>query len=172
MVRVYLKSWDQRESWQEVLEEILGKKNLKIHRTTHGKPYLTEEKVFFNVSHSGNYLVIALGETELGVDIQKPKEILLPVIEKVIQPQERELYEKMGPLAFQIFWTLKESYVKALGRGLTMPFSEYYFQKEDQWKVYEKDQRLDWNFYVNDQWIFNYAVTVCTRETEVHWIRL
>ena len=43
-----------------------------IEYGTHGKPYVKNvENFFFNISHSGKWVVIAFGVSELGVDIEK-----------------------------------------------------------------------------------------------------
>ena len=35
-----------------------------------GKPYFENSDIYFNISHSGNYVVAAVSEHEIGVDIQ------------------------------------------------------------------------------------------------------
>ncbi len=54
-----------------MLKEKYGK-SANIAYTTYGKSYLYGEKeLFFNISHSGNWVIMAIGLTEVGVDIEK-----------------------------------------------------------------------------------------------------
>ncbi len=57
--------------WQ--LGKLLGLSpvELTIHRDAHGKPFLPNKEIEFNLSHSDEYVVLATDKKELGVDIEK-----------------------------------------------------------------------------------------------------
>ena len=103
---------------------------IRILNGLHGKPFIeTNRDLFFNLSHSGNWVFLAVSNKEVGVDIEKEKEI---EINTAINFFSREEYnylqnqkgEKANSEFFKI-WTLKESYVKALGLGLYKPLRSF-----------------------------------------------
>ncbi|MBR0414615.1 MAG: 4'-phosphopantetheinyl transferase superfamily protein [Clostridia bacterium] len=86
----------------------------------YGKPYLPESAVQFNLSHSGDYAILATGEGALGADIEKCSEKNLPVARKVFTPAEQAWLQTSPVERFEQLWTLKESVMKALGKGLQL----------------------------------------------------
>lgn len=39
----------------------------------HGKPYITGHPIYYNISHSGQYVVLVVADSEVGVDVQEKK---------------------------------------------------------------------------------------------------
>lgn len=92
-----------------------------------GKPFsLNNTGLYFNLSNSGRYVVIGFSlDSELGVDIEQIRP--LPDLEEMIgtnftaneikfinsKPEERLT-------RFFRFWTVKESYLKAIGEGMRL----------------------------------------------------
>lgn len=101
----------------------------KMVRGEYGKPYLTGALVplFFNLSHSGDYVVCVIGDSEMGVDIQKLGQGKLEVARRFFHPEEvRELEKLTGREQtdlFYRFWAIKESFLKYTGRGLSASLS-------------------------------------------------
>lgn len=88
----------------------------------YGKPYLNGQNIFFNISHSGKYVICATAGEEIGIDIQKSVRCAANTANRFFHPDE-QLYIKSlpaadRPAAFLRLWTLKESYIKALGKGI------------------------------------------------------
>jgi len=85
-----------------------------------GKPFLAGTDDFnFNVSHSSEWIVCAVGNRPLGVDIEKIKEIEIgDMVKYFFSRQELETIKKISDCDkikyFYELWTLKESYVKAM----------------------------------------------------------
>ncbi len=115
MYKIFIK---KNISSKEFLEEVLKKYNIKskIVKNEHGKPYLENNELYFNISHSGDYCVIVISDNEIGVDIQKlsykPK-----VAKRFYNKKEQEL--ATNEVEFTKIWTIKEAYVKKLGIGLS-----------------------------------------------------
>ena len=148
MIGVYIQKWNQKQDvpWQHILADILkkdyGVENCPpILKDEYGKPYIENHEVEFNVSHSGEYLAIAVSEFPVGVDIQEPKNIKDGMFRKVVQEEETELIGDNRQKDFLRLWTLKESFVKAEGKGLRISLKDYYFQKEN--KEYFVNKRLN-----------------------------
>ena len=114
---------------------ILKKNDFEINVGKNGKPFVKGEKPF-NVSHSGEYLIVASHDKEVGVDIQKKTLFKEKLALKICNKKEVELLEssKNKNLEFTKLWTKKESYIKMLGESIvqdltnidTMENPQYY----------------------------------------------
>lgn len=101
---------------------------INIRKTEHGKPYLVDyPDLVFNLSHSAGVLVIAVGyNCQLGVDIEncKPRGNLSALVEKCFSEEESKYWVKLPEgqktSGFYHFWTRKEAFVKATGRGIAL----------------------------------------------------
>jgi 4'-phosphopantetheinyl transferase len=89
----------------------------------------------FNLSHSDNLIACLVArDVDVGVDVEdtsRPVEYLT-IGERFFSPTEAaELAslpaERQGARFFQ-YWTLKESYIKARGLGLSLPLSAFSFR--------------------------------------------
>lgn len=97
---------------------------LEVLKTREGKPYLkNHENIFFNLSHSGGKVVCAIGETRLGVDIEKITYARHKVAKKCFCDKEIGILNSSKDLNKEFFrlWTMKEAYLKAEGLGLSIP---------------------------------------------------
>ncbi|MXX92264.1 MAG: 4'-phosphopantetheinyl transferase superfamily protein [Chloroflexi bacterium] len=107
--------------------------DLKLGATDQEKPYaiVRNEPIEFgfNVSHSGDYGLIAIGEAPaLGVDVEfrrhHPNLDLL--VSTVLSPDEKAQIASVNDLGeknnlFFDFWTVKEAVLKAVGVGMSGP---------------------------------------------------
>lgn len=93
-----------------------------IRYNPYGKPFLSDSSVHFNLSHSGDYIVLAVGENEVGIDIEKSVPYSDDVAKKCFVPEEYRLLKEQKDIdSFYMLWTAKESVMKACGKGLQMP---------------------------------------------------
>lgn len=100
-----------------------------------GKPYLScHGDVFFNLSHCDGMAVCFLADRECGVDAEKIRTVREAVVRKVFSPEEREtlLSAEDPDYMFTRLWTLKEAYVKAIGRGLSYHMGEVCFSLKNE----------------------------------------
>jgi len=87
-----------------------------------GKPYLKNSTMYFNISHSDDYVVLAISNREIGVDIEKITSFEDRVAFRCFTQQEREwMVHEGGNEAFFRLWTAKESVMKASGLGFSLP---------------------------------------------------
>lgn len=89
-----------------------------------GKPYLKNNSVHFNISHSGKYVVIAVSTDEIGIDIEKASEKNLICSKRVFTSDEQEWVGEDTD-RFSVLWTLKESVMKTLGEGLRLGAKDF-----------------------------------------------
>lgn len=94
-----------------------------ISNDSNKKPFLAfHPSIFFNVTHAGDYAIIAIAKSPVGVDIEHInkefdyKEILPTVFNQVEINEIANSNDKH--LAFYTFWTRKEAIVKATGKGI------------------------------------------------------
>jgi 4'-phosphopantetheinyl transferase len=109
---------------------------VRFEYSTNGKPQLAPEKnpraLHFNVSHSGNMALIAVGsELSLGVDIEKIRDDVdaEALAERFFSPRERAglraLPAHLRVPGFYACWTRKEAFLKATGTGLSFPLADF-----------------------------------------------
>ncbi len=95
-----------------------------------GKPFLQSEDLYFNLSHSGDLLLIAVANRPVGVDAEavRPDLVDAAMEDYVLAPDEWALLERCPrgerSVGFFTALTYKEAYAKALGIGMQLPFSE------------------------------------------------
>ncbi|CAK6470294.1 4'-phosphopantetheinyl transferase [Peribacillus simplex] len=113
-----------------VLKERYGsvKEELRWRTNSFGKPFLPDYPSFhYNISHSGEYVVCAVHDAEVGVDIEKigPFELQLAKVFFTEEEYKQVLEAEDGLSSFYDIWTLKESYIKAIGKGLSIPLHSF-----------------------------------------------
>lgn len=94
-----------------------------------GKPYFAENTDFkFNISHSEQWAVIAVSDCEIGIDIEKIGKLRTSVAKRVLHEKEKQEFFSLDidsqKIRFYDYWVLKESIVKATGRGMNDSFSD------------------------------------------------
>lgn len=160
---------------KKTIVEKLGLREVTINRNKYGKPYIRGAKDFhFNISHSGHYVVIAVSERKVGIDIERKVKVDYRIAERFFSNKEaREILvsseEDERIDAFYRIWTLKESYVKAIGKGLTIPFSSFEFTFGNKIKVKDLEQRGMFRFF-NTSIINDYSLSVCYAEQDFNTI--
>ncbi len=82
-----------------------------------GKPFAKEVNAYFNISHSGDLVVCAVSDKEIGIDIEQIRPFNFRAAEKFTCPDELE-YIRSEENGFFNIWTLKEAYFKCIGTGL------------------------------------------------------
>lgn len=90
-----------------------------------GKPYLLQtERFCFNLSHAGEYAMLAVSDAEVGCDIERIRPADPALFRRVLTPEERSAFlsadEAERDALFFRYWVLKESCMKALGKGLLL----------------------------------------------------
>jgi len=98
----------------------------EVAKTVLGKPYLPQfPGVHFNLSHSGPWGVCALSCAPVGVDVELVRPLRQDVAKRFFTKTE-QLYLACHPAEeFFRLWTRKESFSKALGKGLTLPMDHF-----------------------------------------------
>lgn len=87
-------------------------------------------EVLFNLSHSGDYAVCAIGDVPVGVDVQCPEKNQGDLAAYFFTGAEQQWIAQAGDpddeiRRFTRIWTRKESYLKLLGIGLNMELDSF-----------------------------------------------
>lgn len=101
---------------------------LELKRNKYGKPFVGNN-MHFNISHTRGLVCCAVSEVPVGVDAELVRPINAALINKICSCKEKEalLSSADTDLEFFKYWTLKESYVKMLGIGLSFPLNKINF---------------------------------------------
>ena len=114
---------------------------LRFGTGEHGKPFLLDVRGLpaatpvFNLSHSGSHAAVVIheGPGAIGVDIEQHRRdrrfdaLAARHFARAEILQLGELDPARRTCRFYDVWTLKESYIKAVGAGLRMPLTDFSF---------------------------------------------
>ena len=93
----------------------------KIVEDKNGHWSFTNSSIYFSISHSDETVLVVASRFPIGCDIEKVHDTKFEIAEKFFLPSEiKNIKQSSHPdLAFLSYWTIKESYLKLLGKGLT-----------------------------------------------------
>jgi 4'-phosphopantetheinyl transferase len=134
---------------QDIAESELSIKpaDIQICRGENGKPSVVGcPDFYFNISHSGEYVVMAYGNAPVGVDVEQTRDKETRIAKRCFTDEEFEYIsqsdDKSGERFFKV-WTMKESYLKLTGRGISVPLNSFYVNPEEL-SAYERDENGKW----------------------------
>ncbi len=140
-----------------------GIKYTKILRDANGKPYFESREIYFNISHSEEYIAVALSDRNIGVDVQKIQEkkgISSAVKNKAFTLSEQRLEKKIPPM---MMWSIKESVFKYDGTGIFTDMKKNQIVSEKgHYKIKERD-----NLYINTFFYKDACVSVCGEDSQI-----
>lgn len=116
-----------------ILRTLLGKylniapQNIIIKTSEYGKPFIANENLHFNLSHTANMFVVVVSNAcDVGVDLEicRVRTNLPGIVEKCFSETEslywNALSDELKTDMFFRFWVRKEAFVKAVGRGIAL----------------------------------------------------
>jgi 4'-phosphopantetheinyl transferase len=179
-VNAYVRSNDSQRS---LLGELLARHLL--HKAT-GEPlpneaFTTGEKgkpahdgfrgVHFNITHSGEWVVVALSLCRVGVDVEKMRKIPEGVARRFFSEAENQLMDSAKTEAerreiFFTLWTLKESFLKTIGTGLTKSLSSFTINKENGHFELEQDEETRGFRLCTFEFRDGYKLSACAEDGE------
>ncbi len=176
---------------QTLVEEKLGihPQALVLEKNENGKPTVQgHPEFYFNLSHAGDYVVLAHGDVPLGVDIEQIRTQNLHVAKRCyteaeyayvagadseenqigdISEENHEMNIETDMLQpdtsmdindrFFYLWTMKESYLKLTGDGISVPLNSF---EVDPYRQTVKGTLYRYSMQRMD----DYWISVCTGE--------
>lgn len=140
-----------------LLRHLFG--DVEIFYGVNGKPYLKgRNDLYFSISHSKRYVVCAVAECEVGIDIEPVSPIRPAVLRRCFTEMEQEWIGD-NPERFARLWTMKEAYMKMTGTGLSVPAKavELHVPAEP---GYDEHRNCHWLFPE-----FNIPISVCAHSS-------
>jgi 4'-phosphopantetheinyl transferase len=138
-----------------------------LRRTHYGKPYIADVPLCFNLSHSGSWVVCATNSQPVGIDVEHIGPIDVRIAERYFSATEKEwLFAKAEEERLREFyniWAFKESFIKTIGYGLSIPLQSFNIPMEPNTDGIRK-MRYDGTTYYFKQHDTNdtYVLSVCS----------
>lgn len=142
----------------------------------YGKPSLSNiNGFFFNISHSGDYVLLGASNNEIGVDIERIKKFNSRIAQRFFRKEEYEYImapqdEEERKRLFFLYWVIKESYIKYSGKGLSQALNSFriVIDENNRITVYQEDEPSELYFrHFND--LDGYSIGSCTNEESVEF---
>ena len=106
-------------------------KELTLSYGENGKPFLKDyPAVFFNLSHSGERVMCAIADCEVGCDVERIRDTDFKIAKRFFHEEEygqilRQSSVQKKQEMFYRYWTLKESFLKVTGQGMSFPLDSF-----------------------------------------------
>ena len=133
----------------------------------YGKPFLENNSHFhFNISHSGRWVTCVTDSAPAGIDIELVRPVRHDIARRFFSSAEyRYLLKKNKAKRSQYFfelWTLKESFVKMTGEGLSRPLGSFSVNIDGKGAVRPEGENIPEAIYFKRYSIDNdYKMCVC-----------
>ena len=138
----------------------------QIKTEENGKPYFTDSNICFNISHCDKAVCCGLSKHNIGVDVQDTVTEFDDIIGCTMSDREIELIRSAQSPSetFTRLWTLKESFVKFDGIGLSDDIRTIEFLNTDNEFIYN-------NCFFSVEHSPDYHISVCSADKGIHLVR-
>lgn len=150
----------------------LQEKSVEYEIGEWGKPAMKyHPEIRFSLSHSGDYAICTIGDKPLGNDIERVKEGRLAVADRFFAEEELAwLYEAVEETEKNLrmfrLWTMKESFIKATGRGMSLSLKDFSIHVDEASGRARVRHAFDGKYYPMREYreIAGYCTAVCCQE--------
>lgn len=139
----------------------LNEHNMIYDVSAYGKPYFKNYRdIYFNISHSGEYVACAFSKRPVGIDIQIKDKANINIAKRFFTEKEYDYINKSEnpENTFIRLWALKESYLKCIGTGLSGGLSEFELLFNEDKAYVLRDGK---SFYFNETEDKDYFLSLC-----------
>lgn len=147
---------------EKALNITLGSYGKPALSTPADKPCANHAARHISLSHSGSYAVCAVSSCPIGVDIENHvKRDFLKIGKRFHEEEKKALCNAadLGSCFFKL-WTLKESYIKLIGKGLSCPLDSFYVSLEPRLKLIAENDSASYKLFTFDI-ISGYTLSAC-----------
>lgn len=145
----------------KLLKEIdIDYNELTIKKNKYGKPYIINNKFYYNISHSHDYVICAISNKKIGIDIEKIRPVNKRIATQFSTNNELKYINEYNnnQLVYKRFFTiftLKEAYFKCIGTNLNN-IKKLEFNLNASSIISNKK-----NYKFNTKIINNYVIAIC-----------
>lgn len=126
-----------------------------------GKPFLRNYMdIHISLAHCRHGVTAILSRERVGIDIEKLKPYNIYAARKILDEVELKRVEASVDSSREFFryWTLKESYIKAIGMGFSYPTKSIHFVLEEDGQVRSNHKEALFSLYEHE---LGFIVAVC-----------
>lgn len=159
--------WNQSVTWENAANGSYIREN--------GKPVLKENiGIYSNLSAFGKICGRCFSDSEVGIDVEQIRKGQMKVAERFSVRRNIWHYKRENEKAdcyFTELWTRKESYIKAVGKGIALDLASFCVL-QDQVKFLKAGQTGEWYLQSYDP-ASGYILSVCAKKCtkcEIQWI--
>ena len=136
----------------------------EIHTNEYGKPALKNLPACFSLSHSGDIVVCAISDNEIGIDVEYACGYKAAVVERFFTSHEKLLLDDKEDrdYGFGRIWTAKESALKYLGIGLNRSLASVSLQNNNEVLLVPENKALN----LSHRYVSETHISVCTERKE------
>ena len=151
------------------MQVILGNRNyindyilnngFKIINNKYGKPSYENSDICFNKSHTKDLSVAIIDNKSCGIDIEKIRTFNELMVNKICSNEEITFLNGVSnkDYYFTLLWVLKESFLKCIGIGLSVPMKKINFIKDNKINLEIK------NFKMKYITLNKYIIAICRK---------
>lgn len=148
----------------------IDNKDIFFDTNEYGKPFLIGfNNFYFNISHSGDWVVCAINNLPIGIDIEHIHIIDFNIAKEFFSKEEYhtlinlDISQRLS--YFYQLWTLKESYIKALGKGVSIPLDSFSFKIINSNIIFKTETEFRKCYFKQYNIDINYKMAVCAYES-------
>lgn len=156
---------------QRVLERY-GIAEDAVYENANRKPMA--EGICFNLSHTDGLVICAVSSLPVGCDVERVRRAPKHLVQRYFCENEKAHLKACDEAryneAFFRLWTMKESYIKMTGEGMSIPLNAYEVQLENEVKILRNGKRQACS--VREYHVSGYRIAVCAEEenfSEIIW---
>ncbi len=162
----------QKEVARELLNYGLihdfGIREEKIVKSPLGKPrFEIETSLKVSISHCRGAVAVMISDYDVGIDVERVRSYEREAARRILTKEEwkdlLEITEEPAEMFFKYF-TLKESYIKAMGSGLTYPLKNISFTLVND-RIRSNKPWAKFDFITNND---GFVISVCRLHVEEH----
>ncbi|MCM1087016.1 MAG: 4'-phosphopantetheinyl transferase superfamily protein [Muribaculaceae bacterium] len=144
-----------------------------------GKPYFRYyPDIHFSLSHSGHYAICSIGGVEVGNDIEWVRSGKERLAERFFAKEELAWIRRAGTIEEQAermfrIWTMKESFLKVTGLGMSLPLDAFTISVEEDGSVSVRHNINNNSYFMKEyhmpdslQENVRYRIAVCCEEAD------
>ncbi|WP_119395876.1 4'-phosphopantetheinyl transferase family protein [Salinibius halmophilus] len=119
--------------------------DVRMTRNDHGKPFLLASPLFISLSHTKEWVVLAVSNHEIGIDIERIDRMKTKHLRWFSQAEQQAF--RQGLVSLSELWTLKEAIVKQKGSTLARELARCdinWHSWRDSHDLYSQTWHNDW----------------------------